>query len=137
MASTLSIHPNESHYVKHVVGLPGDHAVCCDSGGLRTVSDVAVEESPLHLGDQPGHLTPDATVAAERMWVMADHCSDSAGSPAHLGDPGGGMVPFKDMIGRAGRISFSPGRVGIPAPASHVPQSLSGAPATAAGVRHS
>lgn len=32
---------------------------------------------------------------------MGDHRSDSGDSRAHLGDPGGGMVPVGDVIGRA------------------------------------
>jgi signal peptidase I len=119
MASTLSIHLNESDYVKRVVGLPGDRVVCCDARGLLTINDTEVEEPYLYPGDRPSDLTFDVTVPAGRVWVMGDHRSDSADSRAHLGDPGGGMVRLDDVIGRAGLIYWPPGRVGIlPAPAS-------------------
>jgi signal peptidase I len=113
MASHLSIRLNESDYVKRVVGLPGDHVVCCDVGGLLTVNGIAVVEPYLYPGDRPSDLTFDVTVPAERVWVMGDHRSDSADSRAHLGDPGGGMVRLDDVIGRAGMIYWPPSRVGF------------------------
>jgi signal peptidase I len=113
MASMLSIHLNESDYVKRVVGLPGDHVVCCDARGLLRVNDMALQEAYLYPGDKPSDVTFDVTVPAGRIWVMGDHRSDSADSRAHLGDPGGGMVPLDDVIGRAGMIYWPPGRVAI------------------------
>jgi signal peptidase I len=146
MASSLSIHLNESDYVKRVVGLPGDHVVCCDAGGLLTVNGVAVEEPYLYPGDRPSDLTFDVTVPVERIWVMGDHRSDSADSRAHLGDPGGGMVRLDDVIGRAGLIYWPPSRVGVlrsppsapqlPAPSSPAPKSLAKIPAGTLGERH-
>jgi signal peptidase I len=151
MASTLSIHLNESDYVKRVVGLPGDHVVCCDARGLLTVNGAAVREPYLYPGDRPSDLTFDVTVPVERIWVMGDHRSDSADSRAHLGDPGGGMVRLDDVIGRAGLIYWPPGRVGVlrppppapqlhapssPAPSSPAPKSLAKIPAGTLGERH-
>jgi signal peptidase I len=132
MASTLSIHLNESDYVKRVVGLPRDHVVCCDAGGLLAVNGIAVEEPYLYPGDKPSDLTFDVTVPAERIWVMGDHRSDSADSRAHLGDPGGGMVRLDDVIGRAGMIYWPPSRVGI----LRTPTSLSGVPVSTVGLSH-
>jgi signal peptidase I len=130
MASTLSLHLNESDYVKRVVGLPGDHVVCCDARGLLTINDTAVKEPYLFPGDKPSDLTFDVMVPAERIWVMGDHRSESADSRAHLGDPGGGMVRLDDVIGRAGMIYWPPGRVGI----LRAPASMGGIPAAKAGV---
>ena len=113
MASRLSIHINESDYVKRVVGLPGDHVACCDLRGLLTVNGVAVDEPYLYPGDKPSNLTFDVTVPAGHLWVMGDHRSDSSDSRAHLGDPGGGMVPLDDVIGRVGLIYWPPSRVGV------------------------
>jgi signal peptidase I len=125
MASRLPIHLNESDYVKRVVGLPGDHVVCCDLSGLLTVNGDAVQEPYLFPGDKPSDLTFDVRVPAARIWVMGDHRSVSADSRAHLGDPGGGMVRLDDVIGRAGMIYWPPSRAGVVDAAS----SLEGAPA--------
>ena len=132
MASMLSIHLNESDYVKRVVGLPGDHVVCCDAKGLLTVNDIAVEEPYLFPRDKPSDLTFEVTVPAERIWVMGDHRSDSADSRAHLGDPGGGMVRLDDVIGRAWMLYWPPSRVGL----LGAPSSLQGIPASTAAGRH-
>ena len=132
MASMLSIQTNESDYVKRVVGLPGDHVVCCDAGGLLTVNGVAVKEPYLFPGDKPSDLTFDVTVPAERIWVMGDHRNDSADSRAHLGDPGGGMVGLEDVIGRAGMVYWPPSRAGV----LTAPDSLKDIPSSTAGERH-
>jgi signal peptidase I len=131
VASILSIGGNESDYVKRVVGLPGDHVMCCDSNGLLTVNGVAVKEPYLYPGDKPSDLTFDVRVPAERIWVMGDHRSDSADSRAHLGDPGGGMVRLDDVIGRAAMVYWPPSRAGVLA----APDSLKGIPASTVGER--
>jgi signal peptidase I len=119
MASTLSIQTKQSDYVKRVVGLPGDHVVCCDANGLITVNDVAVREPYVYPGDKPSDLTFDVTVPPARIWLMGDHRSDSSDSRAHLGDPGGGMVRLDDVIGRAALVYWPPSRVRwLRAPAS-------------------
>jgi signal peptidase I len=130
--SILSLGSNESDYVKRVVGLPGDHVVCCGPQGLLTVNDVAVEEPYVYGGDKPSDLTFDVTVPAERIWVMGDHRSNSADSRAHLGDPGGGMVRLDDVIGKAATIYWPPSRAG----ALSAPNSLRGIPTRTVGERH-
>lgn len=132
VASKLSIRINESDYVKRVVGLPGDHVLCCDEKGLLVVNDIAVKEPYVYPGDKPSDLAFDVVVPAERIWVMGDHRSDSADSRAHLGDPGGGMVALDDLIGRAGMVYWPPGRVGV----LGAPDSLEGIPAGAVGEMH-
>jgi signal peptidase I len=111
MASILSIRTSQSDYVKRVVGLPGDHIVCCDDKGLISINDVAVPEPYLYPGDKPSDLTFDVTVPPARIWLMGDHRSDSSDSRAHLGDPGGGMVRLDDVIGRAAMVYWPPDRV--------------------------
>ena len=119
----------QSDYVKRVVGLPGDHVVCCDANELIAVNSVPVDEPYLYPGDQPSDLTFDVTVPAGRVWLMGDHRSVSADSRAHLGDPGGGMVRLDDVIGRAAMIYWPPNRVGLlraPALLDRIPDNVTG-----------
>jgi signal peptidase I len=129
MASLLSIQTSQSDYVKRVVGLPGDHVVCCNANHLLTVNNVPVDEPYLFPGDQPSDLTFDVTVPAGRVWLMGDHRRVSADSRAHLGDPGGGMVRLDDVIGRAAMIYWPPNRVGVlraPAFLDRTPDNVTG-----------
>jgi signal peptidase I len=100
-------------YVKRVVGLPGDHVVCCDDHGRLTVNGKSLEERDyLHPGDEPSELRFDVTVPAGHLWLMGDHRSDSLDSRAHLGDPGGGMVPVDKVIGKVWVVVWPLSRLG-------------------------
>jgi signal peptidase I len=87
-------------YVKRVIGLPGDRVRCCASDGRLEVNGVAVDEPYLAPGQKPSLVPFDVQVPADRFWVMGDNRGSSSDSRAHLGDPGGGMVPGEDVIGK-------------------------------------
>lgn len=89
-------------YVKRVVGVGGDHVVCCDPEGRLEVNGRPVDESSfLYRGDSPSDVAFDVVVPEGTLFLLGDHRSDSSDSRDHLGSPGGGMVPVGDVIGRA------------------------------------
>jgi signal peptidase I len=103
----------ETDYVKRVIGLPGDHVVCCDSHLRITVNGAALHEQRyLHPGDDPSDQRFDITVPPDRLWLMGDHRSDSLDSRAHLGDPGGGTVPVDKVVGRVMVVVWPLDRLG-------------------------
>ena len=94
-------------YVKRVVGVGGDHVVCCDKEGRLEVNGRSVDESTfLYPGDSPSDASFDVVVPDGTLFVLGDHRSDSRDSRDHLGSPGGGMIPVDDVIGRADWIAW-------------------------------
>ena len=89
--------------VKRVIGVGGDHVICCDDEGRVTVNGVALDESDyLDAGDAPSQTPFDIVVPADNIWVMGDNRSNSQDSRYHEAQkPGDGMVPIGNVIGRA------------------------------------
>lgn len=111
----------DTTYIKRVIGLPGDHVICCDDGGRLTVNGQQVPEPYLFEGDSPSEQKFSVIVPAGRLWLMGDHRSLSADSRSLLGAPGGGMVPLDRVIGRPVQIIWPIDRftaVGRPAEAA-------------------
>lgn len=99
-ARVFGIDVNERDYVKRIVGMPGDHVVCCDAQHRLVVNDKPLAEPYLVSGMAPSLMEFDVRVPEGRLWLMGDNRSNSADSRAHLGDPGGGMVPVSDVVGK-------------------------------------
>ncbi|MFD8656799.1 signal peptidase I, partial [Streptomyces mirabilis] len=97
-------------YVKRVVGVGGDHVVCCDKEGRLEVNGRSVDESTfLYPGDSPSDVSFDVVVPTGSLFLLGDHRSASSDSRDHLGSPGGGMIPVGDVIGRADWIAWPAG----------------------------
>ncbi|WAU84628.1 signal peptidase I [Streptomyces sp. Qhu-G9] len=97
----------DADYIKRVVGVGGDHVVCCDRQGRIEVNGRSVDESTfLHEGDEPSEAAFDVVVPDGTLFVLGDHRGDSSDSRDHLGSPGGGMIPVGDVIGRADWIAW-------------------------------
>jgi signal peptidase I len=116
-------------YVKRVIGLPGDHVVCCNTKGQVTVNGVPLSESSyIYPGAAPSALTFNITVPAGRLWVMGDNRGDSADSRYHANDPGGGTIPESAVVGRAFLVVWPFSRISdLPIPNTFKQAGLTGA----------
>jgi signal peptidase I len=110
----VGISHDSNIYIKRVIGVPGDHVVCCNAKGQITVNGVALSESSyLYPGNQPSAQSFNITVPPGRLWVMGDHRIVSYDSRGHMGDPGGGTIPESGVLGRAFVIIWPPSQWGV------------------------
>lgn len=93
----------ESHHlIKRVIGVGGDHIVCCDDQGRLTVNDEPLHETYLFEGDEPSLENFDITVPEDHYWMMGDHRSYSRDSRAHDDGTGtAGSIPADQVVGQA------------------------------------
>lgn len=88
--------------IKRVIGMPGDHVVCCTTKGNLTVNGHGLDESSyIYVGNKPSEVAFDVVVPSDRIWVMGDHRGDSADSRFHRGDQNNGFIPVNEVVGRA------------------------------------
>jgi len=92
--------PAKQYLVKRVVGVAGDHIVCCTKSGNLTINDVEVTEPYIFAGNKPSEMKFDVTVPKGKLWVMGDHRSASADSRYHQDDINKGFVPLSRVTGR-------------------------------------
>jgi len=131
----VGLYSTQTYYIKRVIGLPGDHVVCCVDGKV-TVNGVPLDEmSYLFPGARPSLQPFSVTVAPGRLWVMGDNRAISDDSRGHMsaGSPAMGTVPENEVAGRAFLIIWPPSQLGdLPIPATFQQAALhagaSGAP---------
>ena len=92
--------PTKQYLVKRVVGVAGDHIVCCTKAGNLTINDVEVTEPYIYAGNKPSEMKFDVTVPKGKLWVMGDHRGASADSRYHQEDINKGFVPISRVTGR-------------------------------------
>jgi signal peptidase I len=102
------------HLIKRVIGLPGDHILCCDAADRLTINGHALDETTyLTIGPdgaqiQPSSITFDVVVPSGHIFVMGDNREQSRDSRCHLNDVQAGVakgenafVAQKLVVGRA------------------------------------
>jgi len=113
----LSAPDSKDHLIKRIVGLPGDHVVCCNALGQLTVNDVPIEETPylnLIAGESaPERVEFDVVVPDGSLWVLGDNRDHSRDSRYNQEQPGKGFVPIDNVVGRAFLITWPFERVGL------------------------
>lgn len=101
---------SEQHLVKRVIGLPGDHVVCCDAGGRLMVNGKPLAEEYISAAEVPQVREFDVVVPAGKVWVMGDNRNHSADSRAHM-ESNGGFVDMADIEGKAAVIAWPLNRI--------------------------
>ncbi|HUC60131.1 MAG TPA: signal peptidase I [Streptosporangiaceae bacterium] len=120
VAGLFGATPGQTDYIKRVIGVPGDHVICCNSKHQITVNGVPLhEQSYLYPGALPSAEPFNIVVPAGRLWVMGDNRAESADSrlhDCHYADPErtcysfdrDGTIPENKVIGRAFMIVWPP-----------------------------
>lgn len=121
----IGLYPTGGHLVKRVIGVGGDHIVCCDDQGRLTVNGKALDEkSYLPKGTKPSLTRFDVTVPADHYWMMGDNRGNSYDSRGHMGGPGGGFVADDLVVGKVFSLVWPAGRAEI----IHKPKTFEGVP---------
>jgi signal peptidase I len=107
----LTAPDSNDHLIKRVIGLPGDHVVCCNEFGQMTVNGVPLDEVDLYVYLPEGVTKVsvddfDVVVPENSLWVMGDNRYNSADSRYNQDGPTNGFVPFDHVVGRAILISW-------------------------------
>ena len=112
----VSASDSQDHLVKRVIGLPGDHVVCCNALGQITINGAPIDElSYLNLpdGDTAASNEPfDVVVPDESLWLLGDNRDRSRDARAHQDLPGGGFVPVSNVVGKAFLTTWPFSRIG-------------------------
>ena len=113
----LSAPDSDDHLVKRIIGMPGDHVVCCNTIGQITINDVPIDEQDylqLPSADSPASADDfDVVVPDDRLWVLGDNRYSSKDSRYNQEEPGKGFVPVENVVGRAFLITWPFDRFGM------------------------
>jgi signal peptidase I len=102
IGSAIGITPSgSSDFIKRVIGVGGDHVMCCNASNQILVNGHSLAEPYIDLTSadpsqhQQAYTSFDRVVPQNELFVMGDHRDDSDDSRVN------GFVPDSDVIGRA------------------------------------
>jgi len=88
--------------VKRVIGVPGDHIVCCNAYQQLIVNGHGVDEDAfLQVGMRPSHIAFDVVVPENSVFLMGDNRSNSLDSRYFIDHPAGPFVSKDNIVGKA------------------------------------
>ena len=105
-------------FIKRIIGVGGDHIVCCDDQERLMINGHSLDE-PFIYKDADGKQDPaadqkfDITVPKDRLWVMGDHRSASGDSLEHWEQTENieeATIKADSIVGRAFTIFWPVGR---------------------------
>ena len=107
---------SDEHLIKRIIGVGGDHVVCCNAIGQVTVNGTPIDETP-YLNLSSGQTAPapvpfDVVVPQNSFWVMGDNRDHSRDSRYNMDQPNRGFVPLDNVVGRAFLITWPFDRFG-------------------------
>jgi signal peptidase I len=99
-----SSNPDGEDFIKRVIGVGGDHVVCCDPQERLVINGKSLDEPYIFPGDKAAEEF-DITVPEGRLWVMGDHREASGDSLQHWQQSGqditAATIPEDEVVGRA------------------------------------
>jgi signal peptidase I len=110
----------DEDFIKRVIGIPGDHIVCCDDRQRLIVNNHPIDEPYIYSTDDgavdlASEQPFDIVVPKGRFWMMGDHRSHSSDSRERYireGDVTAATIPEDAIVGRAFVIFWPVGRAG-------------------------
>jgi signal peptidase I len=116
-------YPFDAYVMERVVGVGGDHVVCCTTEGAKerlVVNGKPLAEPYVKDGDADGaHKAYDVTVPAGRLFLLGDHRANSRDS-RFFADDHDGTVPVSAVRGRVMQSRTVPVLIGGAVPAGAV-----------------
>ncbi|MEU6076670.1 signal peptidase I [Micromonospora sp. NPDC047074] len=123
-----SSNPDGEDFIKRVIGVGGDHVVCCDPQGRLTINGKSLDEPYIFPGDKTAEEF-DITVPKGRLWVMGDHREASGDSLEHWQQSGQDItvatIPEGEVVGRAFTVFWPVNRatwLSVPKPYEAIPE---------------